>query len=362
MRITPHTPALRLRAGQRRVWAAAAAAVVAAVTGAGVAAATTGPGYLIAPPKYKISLKVLKSYSGRYVTTSAATKSGIRSSELYIGVAESGYAAGGISIYSYNAAGTLQSFAGTLYNFHVIGGGQVEADIVGAGGEPVLGHLFFAHKGASRNILGSIIPPGSGGRYAIAYREAGGSTALPGQANFPVPGPPNPGVVSGKALNSNGNNPAVAAPKPIPGWGPTGRFLGRYHVVPGKPAASASQPAGIFTVALSAAARLSATAHVPTGGQLTMFMRTVKKTLPPEPSGIVSLQTPSGSAVVYLTMLSSAGLTRTAEVHGGSFLGPQIGTFSGTSAQPGALTGTISATGLGTFTVGFSRFSTNPAP
>jgi hypothetical protein len=362
MRITPHSPALRHRAGHHRIGAVVAAAVLAAVTGAGVAGATTGPGYLIKPPRYRISLKVLKAYSGRYVTTSAAAKSGIQSSELYIGVAESGYAAGGISIYSYNSAGTLQSFAGTLYDFHLVGGGKVEADIVGAGGEPVLGHLFFVHKRASKNIVGTIIPPGGGGPYAIAYRESGGSTALPGQANFPVPGPPNPGVVSGKALNSNGNNPSTPTPKPISGWGPTGRFLGRYHVVPGAPAAPASQPAGIFTVALNTAARLSVTAQVPTGGQLSMFMRTVKKTLPPEPSGILSLQTPSGNAVVYLTMLTSAGLTRKAEVHGGSFLGPQIGTFSGTSATPGTLSGTITATGLGTFKVGFRRFSTSPTP
>lgn len=331
----------------------AAGAVLAA---SGLAGATTGPGYLIGPPKYRIPLSVIKGYSGRYVTTSVAQASGIRSSELYIGIAESGYAAGGISTYSYNSAGTLQTFAGTLYNFHLVGR-QVEADIVGPGGKPVLGHVWVAHVGHSRNVSGEIQPPGAPRRYAIAYRFAAEGGPLPGQANTPIPGPPGVGTVHG-----NSGTGAPAQPKPVAGWGPTGRFLGRYHLTPGTPVPAANQPAGIFTVALSDAARITAAAQVPTSGQLTMFMRTVKKTLPPEPSGILSLQAPSGSEVVYLTKLTSVGPTRKAEVHGGSFLGPQIGTFSGTSSGAGKLTGKVSAGGIGTFTVSFNRFSTQPAP
>jgi hypothetical protein len=296
------------------------------------------------------------------VTTSIASGGKIRSSEVYIGVAESGYAAGGISLYSYDAAGTLQSFAGTLYNFHSVGS-QVEADIVGAGGQPVLGHLFFAHKGRSRNLVGRIQPPSSRARYAIAYRFAAPGGPLPGQASSSVPGPPNAGTVSGKALNSNGNGgTSTASPRPVSGWGPTGRFLGRYHLSSAAAGSVASQPAGIFTVALSAAGKLSAASERPTGGQLTMFMRVVKKTLPPEPSGILSLQTPSGNSVLYLTKLTSAGLARNAQVHGGSYLGPQLGTFSGTSAAPGALSGKLSTAGAGTFVARFTRFSTSPQP
>ena len=352
----------RLTSTWRAFLVGLAGALTTVALSAGVAGATTGPGYLIKPPKDRISLKILKTYTGRYVTSSIAPAAKIRSSELYIGVAESGYGAGGISLYSYNAAGTLQTFAGTLYNFHAVGP-RVEADIVGAGGQPVLGHLFISHKGSSRNLVGEIQPPSSSGRYAIAYRFAHSGGPLPGQANAPTPGPPNSGTVSGKALGSN-TSPNAAAPKSVFGWGPTGRFLGRYHVTPG-PAASSPTPtpaAGIFTVALSAAAKLSATAQRPTGGQLSLFMRTVKKTLPPEPSGILSLQTPSASSVVYLTMLKSAGTGRTAEVHGGSFLGPQIGAFSGASAMAGSLSGKLTASGIGTFALRFTRFSTKPAP
>jgi hypothetical protein len=91
-------------------------------------------------------------------------------------------------------------------------------------------------------------------------------------------------------------------------------------------------------------------------------MRTVKKTLPPEPSGILSLQTASGTSVLYLTHLTSAGPARKAEVHGGSYLGPQLGTFSGKSTRPGVLSGKFTATGFGTFAAGFVRFSTSPQP
>lgn len=340
---------------------ALAAGVVAAAGIGGVAAATTGPGYLISPPKYRISLKLLKAYTGRYATTSTSPKSRITSSELYLGVAESGYAAGGISIYSYNAAGTLQSFASTIYNVHLVGGGQIEADIVGAGGRPVLGHLFFRHAHGTRNLVGQIDPPSGGGPFAIAYRYAASAGPLPGQANTPVPGPPNAGTVTGSGLTS-ASKPTTPAPKGVPGWGPTGRFLGRYHLIPGAVAAPASRPAGIFTVALATADQLAASSQRPTGGQLTLFMRTVKKTLPPVPSGILSLETPAGSTVVYLTQLSSAGLGRKALVNGGSFLGPTLGSLTGTSSAAGSLTATITTQALGTFSARFSRFSASPKP
>ena len=165
--------------------------------------------------------------------------------------------------------------------------------------------------------------------------------------------------MTGKALHSPAPH---KAPKTVSGWGPTGTFVGRYHLTPGATGAVASQPAGIFTVAATAAARLSAAAQRPTGGQLTLFMRTVKKILPPVPSGILSLHTPSGNSVVYFTYLSSAGSARKAQVHGGSYLGPQLGTFSGTSTAPGTLRGRLNGSGIGNVALRFTRFSTRIAP
>jgi hypothetical protein len=80
------------------------------------------------------------------------------------------------------------------------------------------------------------------------------------------------------------------------------------------------------------------------------------------PSGILSLTTPAGSSVLYLTKLKSASSSRTATVNGGSFLGVPIGSLTGRSAGAGALTATIRAQGLGTLSVRFVRYSSKPRP
>jgi hypothetical protein len=314
-----------------------------------VAEATTGPGYLLNPPKYRIPLSVLNAYTGRYVSSSIAQGSGIVSSELYVGVAESGYAAGGVSIYSYDHQGMLQTFAGTLYNF-CLDGKSVEADIVSTDGTTVLGHVIVRHNGSSRNVVGTLQPP-TGGRFAITYRYAASEGPLPGQAYAPVAFPaaaghaPKPGMSSKRA-----------------GWGPTASFLGRYRLTVGTPVAQAPPQAGIFSLAVRAADRLVAGAQTPTGGELTLFMRPVKKTEPPVPSGILSVDTPVGSYVLYLTNLRSDGPMRGGTVHGGAFLGPTIGSLTGTSGGRGTLTATVTARGIGTFSVRFVRFSSTPAP
>jgi hypothetical protein len=320
---------------------------------AALAAATTGPGYLLGPPRYRLPLKVLKSYTGRYASTSAAPAARIISSEFVVAVAVSGYPAGGISIYSYDPQGTEQTFVGTLYNFHVVAS-QVEADIVSTGGSAVLGHVFFRHAGSSRNLVGTIEPP-TGGRFAIAYRYAASEGPLPGQAYAPVAGARSAGTAMGTAT-------APPKRKLKLGWGPKASFLGRYRL--GARASVPQAPAqdGIFSLAVSVAERLATAARQPTSGELTLVLRTVKKTEPPVPSGILSVVTPAGSYVLYLTHLESAGQVRTATVNGGSFLGSAIGGLSGSSAAPGTLAVKLSAQGIGVLSVRFTRFSHSPKP
>jgi hypothetical protein len=318
-----------------------------------VAVATTGPGYLLNPPKYRIRLGVLRAYTGRYASSSVASGSGIVSSELYIGVAESGYAAGGVSIYSYDSRGMLQAFAGTVYNFRLVGN-QVEADIVSTDGTTVLGHVLVRHAGSSRNLVGTLEPP-TGGRFAIAYRYAASEGPLPGQAYAPVPLPSGSGVRSGSA-----KKPAAAPPRP--GWGSPGSFLGRYRLTAASPVSQSAPEDGIFSVALGSAEQLLAAARTPTGGELTLFMRTVKKTQPPVPSGILSVVSPTGTSVVYLTHLKSAGPTRTATINGGSFLGPSIGTLKATVSAASVLTASVSAQAIRAVNIRLVRFSRSPEP
>ena len=345
-------PAAAPRARRRGRAALVAATLVSALAAsfASLAAATTGPGYLVAPSRYHLPFAVLKAYTGRYASTSAAPAARIISSEFVITVAVNGFPAGGISIYSYDPQGTEQTFAGTLYNFRVVGS-QVEADIVSTGGATVLGHLFFRHAGASRNLVGTIEPP-TGGRFAIAYRFAASEGQLPGTTKgAPASAPPAAGTTG-----------APAKPKLKPGWGATASFLGRYRLVAGTPMVPPPAQDGIFSLAVDLAQQLGTAAHRPTSGELTLFLRTVKKTEPPVPSGILSLVTPAGSYVLYLTHLKSGGTVRAATVNGGSFLGAPIGSLSGTGAVPGTLIANLSAQGIGALGVRFVRFSHSPKP
>jgi hypothetical protein len=360
---------LRLSRRGRRAPLVAALACLAIASLVGLASATTGPGYLLQVPRYRIALSTIKHYLGRYTTTGSARASKIVSSEVIITFAESGYPAGGISIYSYDAAGQEQSFAGTLYDFHQVGG-EIDADIVTVGGGAIIGHLSVRHAGSTRNLVGTIDPPGGGGPFAISYRYAASAGPVPGQAYspLPVPGPPNAGTVSGAALGQPGTTPPATAPKrgPAlkPGWGSLTGFLGRYHVLPGPAAAPTPVQEGIFTVAVSDANRISAASLEPTGGELTLFLRKakVKTTVELLPSGILSIRTPAGNYVLYLTMLESAGTRRAATVNQGAFVGAPLGTLTGTSGAGGTLTATVAATGVGKISARFVRFSANPQP
>jgi hypothetical protein len=135
--------------------------------------------------------------------------------------------------------------------------------------------------------------------------------------------------------------PPAVARELAAGWGPHSSYIGRYR---GRILASSG-----------------AKAYRPTAGQLTLFMRVVKTTSPPLPSGILALQTPSGENLVYLTSLIKTAGTFVATVNGGAFVGPVIGSFSAIRG-PGAVDAVVSLQGVGSFEVDFTRFSDSPQP
>jgi hypothetical protein len=133
--------------------------------------------------------------------------------------------------------------------------------------------------------------------------------------------------------------PTALAAKSKEGWGKPKSFVGRYH--------AKIQSGGKLQVV---------------GGQLTMFMQ---EEYPGslQPAGILNLKTKSGNNdLVYLTSLHSKGTGRGAEIHGGAFIGPKIGSFAGTATAPGKLRATFNTGGLGTVKAVFVRFSTSPKP
>lgn len=161
-----------------------------------------------------------------------------------------------------------------------------------------------------------------------------------------------------------------------PGWGPLGRYLGRYRLsaTGGTANGSASSraavapapapAAGIFSIALAAAERVTAPASTSTNtvtGELSVFLRKGKSGEPYSPSGILSVRGAAGNQVLYLTDLGLHGSTRTADVIGGSFLGVQVGTFTA-RARGTTMTARIVAHGLGTVHARLVRFSAQPAP
>jgi hypothetical protein len=132
--------------------------------------------------------------------------------------------------------------------------------------------------------------------------------------------------------------PAALAGKPKEGWGPQASWIGRYHVKV-----------------------LNGGSIGVRSGELTMF---IQEEFPgsESPAGILNLRTKKNNDVVYLKELKWKGRARTAEVKGGSFLGPTIGKFIGKMRAPGKLVANVSTKSLGTMELSFSRFSKKPTP
>lgn len=152
------------------------------------------------------------------------------------------------------------------------------------------------------------------------------------------------------------------------GWGTEASYIGRYHlnVLPLSERATSvpatSSHAAIFSGVVGACERLTATATHPTGGELTMFMREVKKGKPLVPSGILNLKAQAGNELVYLTYLSASGTKLHAKINGGAFVGPVVGSFEGTKTGPNTISGTAIVESVGTVEATFTRFSSSPQP
>jgi hypothetical protein len=121
------------------------------------------------------------------------------------------------------------------------------------------------------------------------------------------------------------------------GWGAQKSYIGRYHI-------KVTQGGREEVV----------------GGQLNLF---IQEEFPgsEQPAGILKLLTKKGNNdLVYLTELKSSGTGRSAEIHGGAFVGPKIGGFRGKQTKPGRISATLTTSGLGTVKAVFVRFSSKP--
>ena len=285
--------------------------------GGGAALATTGPTVIARPPRYRIARSIIDTYVGRYRTGTQAPKSRVITSDILITFAH-GYPQGGIAIFAYDAKGNVQSELLVLYDFRAVGA-NVVGDMEGPTGTPVFGTVTMHHVGRSRNLTVLIRP--------VSY-------VGPGPVIFRYLGPP------GSTANGTIARRTQAAWRP--GWRARAGSVGRYRLVPG----SSQRAVGTKV----------------TGGELTLFLRQVVKGKPLLLSGILHLVTRTSSIVLYLTHFAASGVERRADVNAGAFLGPVIGTLTGTAGRLGRVNGVIRAQGVPTTAASFVRFSSSPQP
>jgi hypothetical protein len=157
-------------------------------------------------------------------------------------------------------------------------------------------------------------------------------------------------AIASGLISDNDAAPTPLVAKKIPaaverelraGWGSQASVVGRY------------------SVRIRMASGL--TAYRPTTGQLTLFMRVVKTGEAPLQSGILAVQTPSGTQLSYLTSLINTGGVLEATINGGAFVGPAIGGFAAIRTANG-IAGVASIAGVTRFEAQYTRFSTSPQP
>jgi len=120
---------------------------------------------------------------------------------------------------------------------------------------------------------------------------------------------------------------------PTQGWGQPSSYTGHYAI----------------------RAMRSTGGAAPATGSLILFLRSENPDDPLLPSGTISLSGGSGNFVGYVTNMHVRGAAITADVRGGTFQGPVIGTLSGATQGPGRFTATLRARGAGTVSGSFVR-------
>jgi hypothetical protein len=132
------------------------------------------------------------------------------------------------------------------------------------------------------------------------------------------------------------------------GWGEPAEFVGQYHVR--------------FLAPVGPTRSNSYTEFATEGfteGHLTLFMREVYEHRPHTPGGVLTLRGPSQNLVVYLSELSSNGRVLYATVKGGTYEGPQIGSFGGVR-RGNVIFGGLKLRGLANVEANFVRYTKNP--
>ena len=147
------------------------------------------------------------------------------------------------------------------------------------------------------------------------------------------------GLISDKVSSSTLNEPVATVTtsgNQPPEWPRPASFVGRYRL--------SVVPSGTGT---------TSAAH-PVTGDLSLFLRTIKHDEPLALSGILSIKRTTGEQLVYMTGLTSRQGTLHADINGGSYFGPVIGSFTGIRSGT-TIVGTIGLSGFPSLAARFTR-------
>jgi hypothetical protein len=141
---------------------------------AAAATATTGPGYLLKHPGYTITAKLAKPFTGVYKFKAAGSSSQVVSANMF---AQKGsqppedFMIGQIQVYAYDRSGQEGDWVGTMYNWHWTGK-QMEMELVGFGGTPVLGYMTLQAEQGGRYLTGTLVTKQGNQHYKIAFTRS----------------------------------------------------------------------------------------------------------------------------------------------------------------------------------------------
>ena len=137
----------------------------------GHVSATTGPTQFLPSPKFKVSNALEAQFVGQYILKSVASQSRLSGGALGVEVDDdNGSLVGVAQFYGYDAQGQQTVWVATMYNFHQTKSGQVDIDLVGPSGKPLLGRLAVK-RGTSGDLVGTISLGTATQQYAITWHK-----------------------------------------------------------------------------------------------------------------------------------------------------------------------------------------------
>jgi len=155
----------------RRAVLALCVAAVASLGAVAAATATTGPGYLLKNPGFKVTHRLAKPFVGVFKFNRAGSSSKMVNASMFADFTNQppeDFMIGQIQVYAYDRSGQEGDWVGTMYNWHWTGK-QMEMELVGFGGSPVLGYMVLKARDGGKHLVGSLVTRADNQHYSVAF-------------------------------------------------------------------------------------------------------------------------------------------------------------------------------------------------